>query len=277
MWHLGSSSPLSSFNLHVDFVQGCHSQSQSKANWIEFKKCLRVRVLSSWCVREGVGGKYRTTSKLLPPPSPSSLLQTKTIAKKCAVKLPGIPVMPISADEDDGEKFIGAMPWAVPCCVCGLRKMIGFDACDADCDLGREGFAEPLKQERTQLMIWESRITINPFLLNYGVMNILRRLRILGLYPQLSGTQHVLAAQLHVKYTIQVTSFAHCGHGKFHWIHPGLAVTRRRPISIQRYGLVGQAQVIPANQSLVLRQAPSLHLHRPNVCCNKRKKRKKQI
>lgn len=58
--------------------------------------------------------------------------------------------MPDSADDpdaDDGEKFIGAMPWAVPC-VCGRRKMIGLEACDADCDRGRDGFAEALWEKR---------------------------------------------------------------------------------------------------------------------------------
>lgn len=54
--------------------------------------------------------------------------------------------MPLSADDpEDGEKFTGEMPWAVPC-TWGRLKMIGFDACDADCDRGLEGFVEALKE-----------------------------------------------------------------------------------------------------------------------------------
>lgn len=52
-----------------------------------------------------------------------------------------------SVDDPDGEKFIGALPWVLPCVV-GLRKMIGLDACDADCDLGRDGFAEALREKK---------------------------------------------------------------------------------------------------------------------------------
>lgn len=92
------------------------------------------------------------------------------------------------------------------------------------------------------------------------------------LQPQLAGAQDVLPSQLHVKHTIEVAALAHRRHGKLDTGHSRLPVARRLAIPIQRDRLVGQAQVVPADQSLVLSQSPSLHLHRPNMCCKERER-----
>lgn len=94
-------------------------------------------------------------------------------------------------------------------------------------------------------------------------MNSLRCARVLRLQPQLAGAQHVLPPQLHVEHTVEVATLAHRRHGKLDAGHARLPVTGRLAESIQRDRLVGQAQVVPPDQPLVLGQAPSLHLDRP--------------
>lgn len=93
---------------------------------------------------------------------------------------------------------------------------------------------------------------------------------VLRLHPQLPSTKDVLPSQLHVEHTIEVAPLPHRRHWKLDAGQPRLPVTRRLAEPVQRDRLVGQAQVVPADQPLILRQPPALHLHRPNVCCKEK-------
>lgn len=84
-------------------------------------------------------------------------------------------------------------------------------------------------------------------LLDNGVMNCLRCGCVLRLQPQLSGTQNVLTSQLHVEHTVEVASLTHRRHRKLDASDSGLPVTCRLAKPIQRYRLISQAQVVPAN------------------------------
>lgn len=88
--------------------------------------------------------------------------------------LPGMPVIADSTDDpEDGEKFIGVLAWPDPCAADGvcLRTIIGFDACDADCDRGRDGFDEALQNWQIKAIVNHPDSRVKRFCSHYLLNN----------------------------------------------------------------------------------------------------------